>query len=71
MQLALLERLAQRLAGADDLVLAHELVERARAHAIGERAQRIVGRRVAQKIRLADPGTRRAGARAHSGRPPP
>ena len=43
-QLPLFERTAQRFAGPDDLVLPHELVERARAHAVGERTQRIVGR---------------------------
>ena len=48
----LLERLAQRLAGSEHLVLADELIERARPHAIGERPQGIVGRRVAQQVRL-------------------
>src|SRR5688572_33049695 len=64
-QLPLFERTAQWFAGPDDLVLADKLVERARAHAVGKRTQRIVDGRVAQKVRLAGSGARRAGARTH------
>ena len=35
--LVLLDGAPQRLPGADDVLLAHELVQRARAHALGER----------------------------------
>ena len=59
MQLPLLERLAQRLARSQHLLLADELIERARPHAVGERPQRIVRRRVAQQVRLQS-GTRAA-----------
>ena len=52
MQLPVLERLAQRLARAEHLCLPDELVQGARPHAIGQRPQRIVGRRVAQQVRL-------------------
>ena len=51
-QLPLLERLAQRLARSQHLLLADEFIESARPHAVGERPQRIVGRRVAQQVRL-------------------
>ena len=51
------------LPGAQHLLLADELVEGARPHAIGERPQRIVGRRVAQEIGL--PARIAGAARAH------
>jgi hypothetical protein len=52
MQLAAFERLAQRLARAQHLFLAHEFIERARPHSIGQRPKCIVGLRVAQEIGL-------------------
>src|SRR5262245_11632774 len=60
MQLPFLERLAQRLARAQYLLLAHEFIEVARPHAVREGPQRIVGRRVAQQV-----GLRVARAGAH------
>jgi hypothetical protein len=52
MQLPFFERLPQRLAGAQYLLLAHEFIEGPRPHAIRQRTQRIVGRRVAQQVGL-------------------
>jgi hypothetical protein len=63
MQLSALERFTQRLAGPEYLLLADELVEGARTHAIRERSQPIVQRDLLEKIRLR-PGRLRA-ARAH------
>ena len=45
MQLALLEGLSQRLARPQHLLLADELVQRARPYAIGQRPERVIGRR--------------------------
>src|SRR5688572_896378 len=59
MQLALLERLAQGFAWTQHLLLAHEFVERARPHAVGERTQSVVGGCVAQQVGLR--GTRARG----------
>jgi hypothetical protein len=55
-QLATLQRLPQWLAGPDDLLLADEFIEAARPHAIRERSQAIVRRRIAQQIRLRTAG---------------
>ena len=45
MQLAALERRAQDAAAPEEIVLAHDLVERARSHPVGERRARVRRRR--------------------------
>ena len=55
-QLVLLDRAAQRPAGPEDLLLAEDLVERARAHALGERC---VGPRLVAGARACAPGRAR------------
>ena len=51
MQLALLERPAEHFARTEQVLLAHDLVERARAHPVGERRARVASRgRLAEEI---------------------
>jgi hypothetical protein len=52
MELTALEGLSQRLAGADHLLLSHEFVEIAWPHAVRERPQAIIQRRIAQQVLL-------------------
>ena len=55
MQLALFQCLPQRLAGTEHLFLPDEFVQVSRPHAVGQRPQGVIGRRVAQQVGLRRP----------------
>ena len=66
LQQVALDRFAQRLAGREDVVLADDLVERARAHALGERRSRRGRRTASEDPPLRSSSIRSSKRRAHA-----